>query len=399
MTDHPSGLPRAIFLHAGAGSLTVARALRRHGVEVHALTDERDRNVLAGRGVRGRTMPHIGADRDTWLAELDRFAATGGGVVVPGSDEACAFLVRYRAELAPSLRTFEAAGSAHLVLMDPIQRHRTATEAGVRVPWMRHVRTFAELAAVRGELTYPCVVTPALGVLGGDLPGSGRVCLRSEADLMERAAHWWSWASDVLITEHVPGPLTAVETAVSIRARDGSYPLEYGQRTLRQWPPVDGVASLVESTDAPDALKLNRILLDHAGFHGVSSSETKRHAETGELYLTKVDVRMPATFGLAQASGADGAWRLYAALAGLPLGRPASPAQPVHGRKTVLHTDLPAAVHRIRSGDASVTDVLRTWRGTRDVGVLDPRDPMPALVLAGGVLRTRLRRRRRPPRP
>jgi hypothetical protein len=45
-----------------------------------------------------------------------------------------------------------------------------------------------------------------------------------------------------------------------------------------------------------------------------------RHAETGELVLIEVNARVLGHFGLGDASNVDASWRLYATLAGLPLG-------------------------------------------------------------------------------
>jgi hypothetical protein len=42
-----------------------------------------------------------------------------------------------------------------------------------------------------------------------------------------------------------------------------------------------------------------------------------------------------------------------------------------------------AAWQRVRRREASVGTVVRSWRGTRDFGVLSVRDPMPAVALLG----------------
>lgn len=379
-----NGLPRAIFLYANDGCLTVARVLRSRGVEVRALTDERHRYVLAARGVRGRVMPHIREDPDAWMSELNRLAAIGGGVVISGSDEATAFLAHHRAQLPASLRTFESTDDVHLALMDKSQLYRIATVAGLRVPWVRRISEHDELEEARGDLTYPCILKPGLGHLSKSALGIGTTRLASDADLMEPARRLLDHGIEFLLTQLVPGPETALEGAVTIRNRDGSYLLEYGRHKIRQWPPDYGTGSVLESVDVPDMLRFNRRLLDFAGFHGLSSCEAKRHAETGELYLIEINVRVPANYGLSHACGVDGAWRLYAALAGLPLD---PQPQQVQGRKVVMHPDLIAVAAQLRARVTSPRQILASWRGTRDFGAWSVRDPLPALVLAGQMLR------------
>jgi D-aspartate ligase len=174
---------------------------------------------------------------------------------------------------------------------------------------------------------------------------------------------------------------------VTVRDADGGYALEYGRRKVRQWPLDYGVGSLTASQPVPGTFALNRTLLDHAGFVGISSCETKRHAVTGDLYLIEINVRVPGSYGVAEASGVDGSWRLYASAAGLPL-----PPQPPQrdGRAAMLpELELQAVAARVRAGQQSRREVLRSWASTRDFGVLSLRDPGPAAALVWSMVRRR----------
>jgi predicted ATP-grasp superfamily ATP-dependent carboligase len=124
---------------------------------------------------------------------------------------------------------------------------------------------------------------------------------------------------------------------------------------------------------------MNRRLLDFTGYFGLAACESKRHSGTGELYLIEINVRVPGNFGLSQACGVDGPWRLYATLAGERLG---PQRQQVDGRKVMLpHKEVRAALARIKAGEASVPEVLGSWRGTRNFGAFDLRDPRPGFEL------------------
>jgi predicted ATP-grasp superfamily ATP-dependent carboligase len=224
------------------------------------------------------------------------------------------------------------------------------------------------------------VLKPTLGHVAKELVGVGTLRIDSRRELLEYAGRLLDNEVPLLLTELVPGPETALEGSVAVRTRDGSYPLEYGRRKVRQWPLDYGVGSLLESAQVPETLRMNRRLMDFTGYFGISACETKRHAETGELYLIEINVRVPASFGLAEACGVDGSWRLFAALAGEELGP--QPAQ-VDGRKVMLpQKDIQAALARIRARETSPLQVLRSWRGTRDLGALSLRDPAPAFALA-----------------
>ncbi|WP_300014168.1 hypothetical protein [Pseudonocardia sp.] len=380
---HQPDLPRVVLLCPNDGALTVARRLVRRGIEVHAFTDRRYAYVLAARGVQGRVMPDIRRHPQAWLHELAALAADGDvprdGVVLSGSDAATEFLARNREDIPGSLRTFESDDGVHLALMDKYELYRHAAAAGVRTPGMWHVRSRDDLAGLADRVRFPCILKPSMGHIAKELVGVGTVRVESADHLLAHADALLAHGQDMVVTELVPGPETALEGAVSIRDGHGRYPLEYGRHKIRQWPPDYGTGSLLESADVPEMLALNRRLLDHVGFVGLSSCEAKRHSGTGELYLIEINVRIPASFGLSEACGVDGAWRLYAALAGLPLD--AQPA-PVSGRKVMMHPDLLAAAAQLRSRPRSLGALLRSWRGTRDFGVFALRDPRPALALA-----------------
>jgi D-aspartate ligase len=376
--------PTAIVLHPNDGCLTAARALVRRGVAVHLLATPDYAYVLTARGVTGRVMPDIRAHPQVWVAELNRI---GSGVVLSGSDAATEWLTHHRGELPAQLRSFESAGGAHLGLMDKLTLYRTANEAGVKAPWMFPVASRSDLDAELGDVTFPCVVKPTFGHVAKQLLGVGTVHAGTRDELLAAAAPLLANDIPFLVTELVPGPESALEGSVAVRGADGEYTLEYGRRKVRQWPLDYGVGSLLESADVPETLKLNRQLMDHTGYVGISACETKRHSGTGELYLIEINVRIPASFGLSEACGTDGAWRLYATLAGIPMGRQPEPRA---GRKVMLpQKDLQAAVKRVRAGDASVADVLRSWHGVRDTAAFSLRDPAPGLAHVRQLVRQR----------
>ncbi|HSL77699.1 MAG TPA: hypothetical protein VK867_12200 [Candidatus Limnocylindrales bacterium] len=375
----PGSLPRAIIVQPNDGCLTVARALHRRGVDVHVLTSPEYSYIAASRGVEGDVLPDPIREPEPWLDALHALAEDGGGVVLSGSDSATEWLTEHRAVLPPNLRTFESADGLHLRLMDKLESYRIASSIGIRVPAYHHIRDLDDLAAVLPDLRFPRVLKARMGHKAKVLVGFGTVPVATRRDLLERAGRLLDHGIDFLLTEVIPGREHRLEAAVTVRQPDGSYTLEYGRRKIRQWPLDYGVGSLNQAARVPATMAMSRRILGHVGYHGIASFETKRNARDGELYLIEVNVRVPANFGLADACGVDGSWRLYATLAGLPLG---PQAEQVDGRKCMIpFREARASWQRIRRHEASVGAVLQSWRGTRDFGVLSVRDPMPTVAL------------------
>jgi len=374
-------LPRAIILQPNDGCLTVARALHRRGVDVHVLTSPEYSYVAASRGVEGEVLPEPVRDPEPWLDALSALGDDGGGVVLSGSDSATEWLTEHRAVLPPNLRTFESTDGLHLRLMDKLDSYRIAASIGIRVPAHQHIRDRDDLAAVLPDLRFPRVLKARLGHKAKVLAGFGTVLVTTRGDLLDRASRLLDHGIDFLLTEVIPGREHRLEAAVTIRQEDGTYSLAYGRRKIRQWPLDYGVGSLNQAAHVPATMAMSRKLLGHVGFHGIASCETKRNARDGQLYLIEVNVRIPANFGLADACGVDGSWRLYASLAGLPLGP--QPEQ-VDGRKCMIpFREVRASWQRVRRHETSIGAVVRSWRGTRDFGVLSLRDPMPTVALVG----------------
>ncbi|HEX7347155.1 MAG TPA: hypothetical protein VF253_10210 [Candidatus Limnocylindrales bacterium] len=374
-------LPRAIILQPNDGCLTVARVLHRRGVDVHVLTSPEYSYVAASRGVEGEVLPEPVRDPEPWLDALSALGDDGGGVVLSGSDSATEWLTEHRAVLPPNLRTFESTDGLHLRLMDKLDSYRIAASIGIRVPAHQHIRDRDDLAAVLPDLRFPRVLKARLGHKAKVLAGFGTVLVTTRGDLLDRASRLLDHGIDFLLTEVIPGREHRLEAAVTIRQEDGTYSLEYGRRKIRQWPLDYGVGSLNQAAHVPATMAMSRKLLGHVGFHGIASCETKRNARDGPLYLIEVNVRIPANFGLADACGVDGSWRLYASLAGLPLGP--QPEQ-VDGRKCMIpFREARASWQRVRRHETSIGAVVRSWRGTRDFGVLSLRDPMPTVALVG----------------
>jgi predicted ATP-grasp superfamily ATP-dependent carboligase len=382
-------LPRLVLLEPNDGCLTMARKLAARGVEVVALCPPTSAWVGRSRALRGIVVGPVpdGTDRP-WLPALAALADRPG-VVVCGSDAASEFLVTHRREIPSVLRSSETPDGAHLVLMQKDAMRAVAEGAGVRVP-----RTFridgpgdgrlVELAAVAA----PCVTKPVLGHVGrrsGDfvtrlLPDPDAVRAHLEVAL--------GAGVDMLVSEEVPGPVTALEGVISLRTADGRYPLEAGRRKIRDYD--HGVGSLVEAAAVPEAVALTRRLLDAAGHVGLAATEFKRHAVTGELHLIEVNVRVPQYFGVYDAAGLDASWRVYATLAGLPVAE--QPPLREGARVWMPQHDLHVVRGMRRRGEITTAQAVRSLAGVRDAGVLSWRDPGPAWA----VLRSewdRLRRR------
>jgi D-aspartate ligase len=393
-------------LEPASAGLAFSRRMTRLGARVTLVVTPWSPEDARSRGAESVIAPYE-PNGEPWTAALHELAAEAGDqplLVVTATDRGSELLIRAAPELPPNVRIFEGPDSAHLPLMDKQSADAIARRAGVNVPWTAELRDEETFERLAQEAPWPCVVKPVFSHEWRERYTLERTFL---AEGPEQAAKLLARPLadrfPMLLCQYVPGGDDDVEEAIVVRLADGSYPMHFGCRKLRQWPPGFGETAVGESSLLPETTEIAKKVLDEAGFVGVAGVEVKRDSLTGERWFLEVNVRMPGQWGLGDVSGADASARLVGALAGFDLG-PAPVLRP-EVRMVLPEIDariiipaLQAAPWRRRP--ALALRMLRPYWGARELGTFDPRDPGPGLAMIwawlrrrGAGLRARLRRR------
>jgi D-aspartate ligase len=388
--------PHVVTLDPHSAGLAIARRVVRGGGRATVFVEPGYDWEARSRGVASVIEPYE-RDGAPWLAALRDLAAAGEELlVIPATDRVCELLVHAAGDLPPNVRMFERPDGSHLALMDKDTADGIARAAGVAVPWTARIRDAGELAAAAAEAPWPCVVKPTHSHEWRARYGEARAFLVADAAAAaERLERPLRDGVGMLLCQYVPGGDDAVEEAIVVRLADGSYPVRFGCRKLRQFPRGFGATALGESSLLPETTALAERVLDEAGFVGVAGVEVKVDAETGERWFLEVNVRVPGQWGLGDACGVEATPRLLAALRGEALGpqrslRPGVRIVAPDIDVTVCRELLAETPPRRRLGVA--WRLLRSYAGVRAPGLLDPRDPRPGLAWLGVLVGRRLRR-------
>jgi D-aspartate ligase len=384
--------PHVIVLDPFNAGMALARRMIRAGARVTVV--EGTPIVAHSRGV-GSVRAAYKAQGGLWLEALQGLASScREGVVLTATDRGSAWLVKEAQRIPDNLRFFEHPRSAHLALMNKQQADGIARAAGVRVPWTAEVSSIEQLERRAAEAPWPCVVKPVLSHEWRDRYGEKRSFFAADADQARRLMEGpLGDGFQMLLSQYIPGGDHDVEEAIVVRLADGSYPVQFGCRKLRQYPPGFGETAVGESSLLPETVQLAKRVLDQAGFVGVAGVETKRHADTDERWFLEVNVRLPGQWGLGDACGVRASPRVVEVLCGRPLGA-APPLRPGvrfvqpdldwHGFAPTLRALPP---HR---RPAAAWRLARPYIGARELGMFDPRDPGPLLSLCRQFIRRRL---------
>jgi D-aspartate ligase len=386
--------PHVVVLDPYNAGMALARRMVKLGATVTVV--EGEPIVSYSRGVGSVIAPYE-REGERWLEVLRELASSSHeGVVLTGTDRGSAWLAQAAERLPSNLQVFESSDSAHLALMNKQQADRIARRAGVRVPWTKYLNSKEELDLVSESVPWPCVIKPVLSHEWRDRYGEKRSFFAPDAD---EARNLMAGPLDegfqMLISQYIPGGDDHVEEAIVVRLADGSYPVQFGCRKLRQYPAGFGETAVGESSTLPESMALAQRVLDEAGFVGVAGVETKRHADTGEPWFLEVNVRLPGQWGLGDACGAQATPRLVASMCGRtvdpqPSLRPGvrfvQPDLDWHGVGPALKS-VPA-----RRRPALAWRLARPYIGARELGMFDLRDPGPLLALARLFIRRRIAR-------
>lgn len=390
--------PDVIVMEPHSAGLAIGRTMMRAGGRVTAIAEPHHAWEAHSRGVRAIVLP-FGSDGDAWLAALEQLAAgCEEAVVLPATDRSCELLIGAAPQLPANLRMFERSGRGHMALMNKDTADGIARRAGVRVPYTAAIYSEDDLAGAVRNARWPCVVKPVMSHDWRTRYGIVRVFMARDAEeaaaLVERPLRD---GVPMILNQYIPGGDDAVDEAIVVRLPDDSYPVRFGCHKLRQHPRGFGSTTLGESSELPETMQIARRVLDEADFVGIAGVETKRHPDTGERWLLDVNVRVPGQWGLGDACGVEATQRLVMALTGHEL--PPQPRLRAGVKFVVPDDDLEVCREILHEAPARrrpllALQLLRPYLGAGDLGLLDPRDPRPALDWLGAVAGRRVARLR-----
>lgn len=382
--------PAVVLQASGPNALGVIRSLGRAGVPVIATDHEPRAAGLVSRYAE----PGVVANP---LTEPERFAdeliALGrgrarGGVLFPTHDEAIAALGPRQDEVDEVLRRPWTPWPGVDAIMDKEHQHAVARGIGFPVPRTVTPDGEADLAAIARELRFPMVLKPRNAP---EFRHRFRAHLLTAADPEELRRAWeQAGPYEPQICEVIPGDDSCLWTYGSYRDSSGRALAAFTGRKLRQTPPGFGAARAAESRwDRALAARCDA-LLDALGYHGISQVEVKRDPRDGRDHLIEVNARAWLWIGLATACGVNLPLACWLDATGRP--RTWAPGHRDGRRWLLLGTHLVSSAAELRRGEWTAGPFLRTLRPPVRDGVIDPRDPRPALAVYDRLARRILRR-------
>jgi predicted ATP-grasp superfamily ATP-dependent carboligase len=353
------------------------RGLGMSGVSVTAFAPDWSGAGLWSRFTADRTVgPDPAVDAAGFADRVGRLTAERGPMVVyPGREEAIEALLDRWNQMPPSA-VLPYPGVAPLrAIRDKTQLPAIAAAAGLRAPATISVTAAAALAS--SVMEFPCIVKP-----GGPVGRLKSAHLVHTEDELRKLLRRRRVPDDepVLVQEWLQGPVASLEVVIG---RKGQLVGRFQQMTERTWPAAAGSIAFGTSVEPDERLAREATrMLAAAGYWGLAQLD---FVTTGEgPILVDVNPRFYSCLPLAIACGVN----LPAAWHAVALDEPArcGDGYPTGVSFRWLEGDLVAAARgfpRRLLKRAPPPRVGSMWAST---------DPIPGIMLAMGVVGSRLRR-------
>lgn len=294
--------------------LGVIRALGTYNLRIIALSYElTDMGTTSKYVSEKHRIPHPTREEKAFIQYLlDNGPHWGGALIFDCDDHVAVSLSRHKDLLTGYYRIVTADWEIFTQFIDKDKTYQLARECGVPYPKTFTPKSIEEIARIKQEVEYPCIIKAVRGhefkskfnhkvfeiSTPDELEEKFRLCLESKMD--------------VVVQEVIPGTDSNIYKMQAYINSKGKMVGKFFYRKLRQNPPQFGVTRVAISTEKNlEVEELSARMLAHSKFRGMCNFEFKKDERDGKLKLIEVNVRMSRINWLPTFCGMNFPWIIY----------------------------------------------------------------------------------------
>ena len=295
-----------LLLGGRENALSIARRFGRIGITVRA-SGASDRWALYSKYcAEPFPVPRDVNYQDYWAQLLlsGNHPHLGGHLLIACNDQAIEFIASNYRELKQSYVLMEASPKLQHSFLNKKQTLELAREAGLSAPQFWPVSKLADLHKIRHELQFPIIIKPTLSHQFQSVFGCKLFIIESDFDeLVQKVTQAWDQGLEVMITEMIPGPDSALTSYYTYAGKTGEFLFDYTKCVIRRYPMTHGGGCYHKSKWLPETAQMGRKFFKDAGLKGFGNIEFKRDPRDGLLKIIECNCRFTAAQELAVRSG------------------------------------------------------------------------------------------------
>lgn len=382
------GEASALIIGFSVNGWNVYRSLRREGVHVTAIDDDRNSIFWSARGVELHQADCLRGDE--LMRSIRRIANPQRQYIfVSAVEDAVRTVSERRSELPANVIHRLPDHATVNLLLDKRLFYGAAVKMGHLMSRMYFLETWNDLPP-QTEIRFPCILKGRTKIYAQGLAKAYRI--DSFDNLRETVNHISKIpglsSQDFVIQEWVPGPDSNVVFCMQYYDTTGSLKSSFVGRKIRQWRPQIGGTSSAEPIEDQEALEETTRFFRSIGMRGICSMEFKRSNEDGKLYMIEPTAcRADYQEGVAVANGCNLPLMAY-----LDTGANGGGTNLFSRRVKWIHMgeDRASAAQYVSRGELSWWGWWRSIRGPRSYAIFAPENPWPFLEMVRRRLVSRL---------
>jgi len=393
----------ALVLGLQLTGFATARCLADAGVRVQVASFRRKtplRHSSAFEYVDATNVPRTVEGIGDWLIEYAETLATRP-VVFATSDISALALAKYREQLTNSCYIWNTGFGELEAIINKKRLYEHAREAGVNVPPAIVEPSESELATWCARNKGPYLIKPFYSAIPTATLGRKNLAIQSDDELQEFVRE--NGAKSLIVQKLIVGGDGWVYDCYGLCNRDFKVVTQASHRRLRQYPRDFGTTSYGEipanTSDFEEERLFERTnrLLSKLRYHGIFGVEWIEDRESKELYVIDLNARPFSSIGHLNDCGLNLPALAYQDMLGTDMGSVPSQPKLKHKLWIFFDADRRTIRSRVRDGDLSPVEWLKSLLAAHSFAIWRMTDPSPALVLLAKLTKSlffgRLKRR------
>jgi predicted ATP-grasp superfamily ATP-dependent carboligase len=289
--------PPAIVLGGGINGLGIIRNLGREGITVYCVLERPDPAAYSRYCRKSFLVSGFTQRADSVRSFLSTFPGASFSsrpVVFSTNDRTTLILSDLRDQMEDRYNFVTPDKQTAETLVVKSKFYESLVENRIEHPRVIAAGPRSDLTHVGEELGYPILVRPCISQNFVEVFGKKGFVANCESDLLMYYQQAAKHNLDIVFQEIIPGPATNV-FGIAGYFDGNAHPLAlFGYHRLREWPPMIGSNSLIESVPLRKLRDVKDVTLEYLtnlGYHGIMEAEFKLDPRDGIYKLLEVNAR------------------------------------------------------------------------------------------------------------